>query len=86
MDYELADVSVSGHVALAQEAKRALGEISERLRALDAAAALGAETGEEAASRAAKTEALSVRRRDAELRLAYLEVKLRERLGSIGGK
>ena len=82
VDYELADASVTEHVSLVQSAKEEVKSIAEKLQVLDGAEQLGAETALETAENTKKRETLRVRLRDQELRAAYLEVKLKERLGA----
>ena len=84
VDYELDEVSVSEHVTLVQSSKAEVKEIERKLHTLESVAALGAETSEEQAEHARKKAALRERHRHQELRAAYLEVKLKERLG--GGR
>ena len=80
VDYELADASVSEHVSLVQSAKEEAKSIEAKLGLLDSVAALGAETAEERAEHSRRRETLRARLRDWELRAAYLDVKLKDRL------
>ena len=80
VDYELEDTAVAEHIALLQSAKATLKELTDKLQLLSGVSELGAETSEESAETERKAAALRLRRRDQELRAAYLEVKLKDRL------
>lgn len=82
VDYELQDLSLSDHVALARTAKSEAREVASKLAFLEDVSALGAESATEKSDREARAATLRTRLRDAELRAAYLDVKLKDRLAA----